>query len=83
MVDALFKKGSRLIPKNYWPLVLMLAKPFDFTLLDQFKKWFTQHARSKLGKAGDHDWLVATLYIEYLKLVVIEGAFCIQGSIGP
>ena len=45
VVVCLFKKGSRMVPKNYRPvsLVLMLAKLFDFTLLDRFKKWFTPH----------------------------------------
>ena len=46
VVVALFKnKGSRLIPKNYRPvsLVLMLSKLFDFVMLGRFTKWFIPH----------------------------------------
>ena len=46
VVIALFKnKGSRLLPKNYRPvsLVLMFLKLFDFVLLHRFMKWFIPH----------------------------------------
>jgi hypothetical protein len=71
VVVALFKKGSRLIPKNYRPvsLVLMLAKLFDFTLLDRFKKWFTPHdlqtAYQEGKSSGDHIFFLRCI-IQYL-----------------
>ena len=71
VVVALFKKGSRLIPKNYRPvsLVLMLAKLFDFTLLDRFKKWFIPHdlqtAYQERKSSGDHIFLLRCI-IQYL-----------------
>ena len=48
-----------------------------------------QRARAGLGKkritfqdkTGNHDSLVATLYIEYPKLAATEGAFCLYKAV--
>ena len=60
-------KGSRLVPKNFRPvsLVLMLSKLYDFVLLARFKKWFTpndmqtayQHGKS----CSDHIFFLRCL----------------------
>ena len=64
VVVALYKKGSRLLPKNFRPvsLVVMLLKLLDFTILDRFKKWFKPHDLQTAyqdGKgSGDHIFLL-------------------------
>ena len=90
VINELFKnKGSPLIGKNYRPisLVHLLAKLFDFVLLERFKMWFKpadeQTAYQAKRGCADHIFLLRCLmqhakhYRQKLFLVAIDfdGAF--------
>ena len=68
LVAAIFKnKGTLSAAKNYRPisLVHMLAKLFDFILLDRFKKWFKRDDQQTAYQQGrctaDHIFLLRCL----------------------
>ena len=89
-ISAIFKnKGSVFSPNNYRPvsLVQILAKLFEYILLERFTKWFTPHdsqsAYQQKRNCSDHVFLLRSLISKckstkrklFIICVDFEGAF--------